>query len=121
MIANNLRRNLEEITRLSREAGAEVLVVVQPQNEQTCAEMGPLTRDGSGGACSLYLIRDLVLGFGREEGVALVDVPTALRQHAGRRLGEDYFYDPIHLTRLGNEAMGASLTPAVARLLGLEP
>lgn len=119
MIGNNLARNLRFMVGVVRDLGGEVLLVSQAQNEQICAQLGQPGGEAGEGTCSLPLVREVTAAVAAELGVPLLDGQAALQSHAGGPAAGGYFYDPIHLTRLGNEVLGAAVAPAAAELLEL--
>jgi tetratricopeptide (TPR) repeat protein len=123
----NFRRNLEDICRIGKQAGADVIVSTVAVNLKDSPPFGP-----GGPAWEHYrrgefaLARDLdTLRFRadshinriiREVGGRLVDTERIF----GVR-GNDLFYEHVHLNFDGNYLLASALLPQVIRSLRLEP
>jgi lysophospholipase L1-like esterase len=117
----NAIQNIERIVRRARQAGADVLIAVQGQNQDLCSEDRPA--DSSSGCFPQTLYR-IATTAGANSGASVVDVTAALRSHAAGGgngstgvAGEDYFYDTVHPTRLGHAVIARALRPAAESLL----
>ena len=114
----NARQNIERVVERAERVGAEVLIAIQAQNGDLCP--GDRAADSSSG-CFPETLHRIATAAGASSGVSVVDVPAALRHHAGGVTsgvaGEDYFYDSIHPTRLGHAVIARALVPAAEELL----
>ncbi len=115
----NATQNIERVARRARRQGAKVLIAIQAQNQDQCATDRP--EDSSSG-CFPDTLRRIALEAGARSGASVVDVPAALRHHAGGQLtgiaGADYFYDTVHPSLLGHAVIARTLTPQAELLLG---
>ncbi len=114
----NARQNIERIVLRARHHGAKVMVAIQAQNQELCAE--DRAEDSSSG-CFPQTLRRIAIEAAAASGARVIDVPAALRHHDGGVLsgvaGWDYFYDSIHPTRLGHAVIGQALVPSASELL----
>ena len=114
----NATQNIERVVRRANQQGAQVLIAVQAQNQDIC----PADRlEDSSSGCFPETLRRIAIEAGRRSGATVVDVPAALRHHAGGQLtgiaGAEYFYDTVHPTLLGHAVIARSLTPQAEDLL----
>ena len=133
----NLRVNMERIVRHAAAHGIPTILALQGQNDDMCGatdEMDPSFHSG----CFQQALRRVAREVGARSGVPVVDIPQALRFHAGalaedgaafdeeqatvlklRREGAGHamFYDTCHPTRLGHRRIGEVLAPLAESLL----
>lgn len=100
---------LDEITRLTREAGARPMVVVIPDQKEVYPEA-----DVAGLSVGDYLVAPRLLAWGRERGVPVVEVAPALKEAATRPDAAPLYY-PIdrHLVAEGHAIAAAVIARAL--------
>jgi lysophospholipase L1-like esterase len=110
------RFNMVYLGRQALRSGAEVLVVIQAQNQAKCPETATPSAEAD---CWPTALRRIAEGAAGALGVPLVDAPAALRAHSRAGKGElgDYFWDIIHPTALGHDVLAAAIEPAALLLL----
>jgi len=114
----NATQNIERVARRARSQGVQVLIGIQAQNQDLC----PTDRfEDSSSGCFPETLRRIAVTAGARSGATVVDIPAALRHHAGGQLtgiaGEDYFYDTVHPSLLGHAVIARTITPAAEDLL----
>jgi lysophospholipase L1-like esterase len=118
----NATQNIERVARRATSQGAQVLLAIQAQNQDICPSDQP--NDSSSG-CFPETLRRIAIEAGRRTGATVVDVPAALRHHAGSQrtgiAGAEYFYDTVHPSLLGHAVIARSLTPQAEDLLREKP
>ena len=114
----NASQNIERVIHRAHAQGTHVLVAIQAQNQDQCPSDRP--EDSSSG-CFPDTLRRIAIDAARRGGAVLVDIPAALRHHAGGQLsgvaGDDYFYDTVHPSALGHAVIARALAPAAEDLL----
>jgi lysophospholipase L1-like esterase len=112
---DSLSRNLVRLSAIAAETGAELLYVLQADNEDLCKKPGSeSTEEG----CLPESYRSLVLKAAGRTGRPVVDAPAAIaaRVQRGQR-GHKLFWDEIHPTQEGHALIGEAIAPTAARLL----
>lgn len=106
-------RNMARLIQEAEARGIDVVVAIQAQNEAMCPPGGGSDRP----SCVVPELREIALEAASFTGVTLVDVPAALRDHAGGPAGHVYFWDEIHPSRIGHAVIAAALQPTLHRIL----
>ncbi len=118
LVGRNLEANLVQCHRDAREAGVDMVFVLQAQNEDLCGEGSAAGAAPEVQVCYPSHAREAVGRAAARTGMTVVDPLPLLQQHAGDApVGSDYYWDTIHATALGNAIIGEAAAPAVAEVL----
>ena len=124
--------------RHAQREGLPVVLALQGQNDDMCGSTNEDDQSFHSG-CFQQALRRVAYKVGARTGVPVVDIPEALRFHAGARTGDAreqaeeptgdgfqprregagfaMFYDPCHPTRLGHRLIAETLVPTVEKIL----
>ena len=118
LVGRNMEANLVQCQRDAREAGVDMVFVLQAQNEDLCGDDAAAGADPGVQVCFPVHAREAVERAAVRTGMVVVDPLPLLQQHAGEGpVGSDYYWDTIHATALGNAIIGEAAAPAVAEAL----
>ena len=106
-------RNMRAVISDAEDAGIATVVAIQLLNEDFCP---PGRDDEHPRSCFSDRVRRIAEGAVAGTRATLIDVPAALRAHAGGPAGHAYFRDFVHPSQLGHAVIGEALAPAVRGL-----